>query len=114
MKKGLLLINLGTPARPSKTAVRRYLAEFLIDKRVIDLPAWLRYPLVYGGILPFRSKLTAKAYQAIWSQEGSPLELHSLNLQNKLQARLGDRWLVSLGMRYGKPSLAEGLKRLTD
>ncbi|MBA3537727.1 MAG: ferrochelatase [Tatlockia sp.] len=112
MKKGLLLINLGTPANPHKAAVRRYLAEFLSDKRVIDLPALLRYPLVYGTILPFRPKQTAEAYQAIWTKRGSPLLLHSRSLEKKLQARLGDHWQVSLGMRYGEPSLEDGLAQL--
>ncbi|CDZ77500.1 Ferrochelatase [Legionella massiliensis] len=112
MKKGLLLINLGTPDAPYPPAIRRYLAEFLRDKRVIDLPALLRYPLVYGAILPFRPKQTAKAYQEIWTDQGSPLEIHSFNLQRKLQEGLGEQWLVSLGMRYGKPSLQKGLDQL--
>lgn len=112
MKKGLLLINLGTPDAPHPSAVRRYLAEFLRDKRVIDLPALLRYPLIYGAILPFRPKQTTKAYQKIWTDEGSPLLIHSLNLQKKLQEHLGEQWLVSMGMRYGKPQLKESLDQL--
>jgi ferrochelatase len=114
MKKGLLLINLGTPASPHVKAVRRYLAEFLSDKRVIDLPALLRYSLVYGTILPFRPKQTAKAYQAIWTEKGSPLLENSRSLEKKLQARLGDLWQVSLGMRYGEPSLKDGLNQLKN
>ncbi|MBA2651492.1 MAG: ferrochelatase [Tatlockia sp.] len=109
MKKGLLLINLGTPDSPETSHVRRFLKEFLSDKRVIDLAAWLRYPLVYGTILPFRPKQTAKAYQAIWTKEGSPLLLNSLSLKNKVQAHLGLGWQVGLGMRYGKPSLKDSL-----
>ncbi len=114
MKKGLLLINLGTPANPHRSAVRKYLAEFLSDKRVIDLPAWLRYPLIYGTILPFRSKQSAKAYQKIWTDKGSPLLIHCLNLERRLQEELGDNWQVCLGMRYGKPSLEESLNRLSE
>jgi len=114
MKNGLLLINLGTPHSPQKIAVWRYLSEFLSDKRVIDLPAWLRYPLIYGIILPFRLRKTTEAYRAIWTKKGSPLLLHSLDLQDQLQARLGEDWQVSLGMRYGKPSLEEGLKDLAN
>jgi ferrochelatase len=112
MKNGLLLINLGTPDSPDSTAVRRYLAEFLTDKRIIDLPALLRYPLVYLSILPFRPKQTAKAYQAIWTEKGSPLLTHSINLQTKLAAQLGENWQVALGMRYGKPSIANALNEL--
>lgn len=114
MKKGLLLINLGTPSSPKKSAVRNYLREFLTDKRVIDLPALIRYPLVYGTILPFRPKQSARAYQAIWTNEGSPLLTHSRNLQRKVQAQLGDDWKVVLGMRYGNPSIAQGLEQLDD
>ncbi len=112
MKNGLLLINLGTPSSPHLKAVRKYLAEFLSDKRVIDLPLWLRYPLIYGTILPFRPKQTSKAYQAIWTENGSPLLKNSRNLELKLQERLSDDWQVCLGMRYGQPSLEEGLKQL--
>lgn len=114
MKKGLLLINLGTPASPTKAAVRQFLAEFLSDKRVIDLPALIRYPLVYGSIIPFRTKKTTKAYQSIWTKKGSPLLEHSCNLAKKLQLRLGANWQVSLGMRYGNPSIKEGLEQLAS
>ena len=78
MKNGLLLINLGTPDFPDRTSVRRYLRQFLADERVINLPAPLRYLLLYGFILTFRPKKTAIAYQAIWTDEGSPLLIHLL------------------------------------
>lgn len=112
MKKGLLLINLGTPDAPDVSSVRRYLREFLADSRVITLPALLRYILLYGVILPFRPKKTARAYQAIWTQQGSPLLIHSEALKNKVQNILGEQWTVSLGMRYGKPSLNDALHTL--
>lgn len=112
MKKGVLLINLGTPDTADTKDVRRYLAEFLSDSRVIDLPALIRYPLLYGLILPFRPKKSAKAYQAIWTEQGSPLLMHSKNLQNKLQLTLGSEWQVSLGMRYGSPSIKTALEEL--
>ena len=112
MKNGLLLINLGTPDQPDTTAVRRYLREFLADSRVINLPAPLRYLLLYCLILPFRPKTSAHAYQAIWTKHGSPLLYHSQNLRNKLQARLGDDCHVVLGMRYGKPNLQDALTQL--
>lgn len=112
MKNGLLLINLGTPEAPDTAAVRKYLREFLADKRVIDLPAPLRYLLLYGILLPFRPKQSAHAYQAIWREEGSPLLIHSRHLQIKLQTALGNSWQVSLGMRYGNPSLTSALEEV--
>lgn len=112
MKHGVLLINLGTPDNPGMTAVRRYLAEFLIDKRVITLPAPLRYLLVYGLILPFRKRQSAHAYQTIWTEEGSPLLVNSQNLTTKLQTRLGAHYKVVLGMRYGNPCLKSALLAL--
>lgn len=112
MKKGLLIINLGTADNCDTASVRRYLAEFLSDKRVIDLPAIMRYALVYGAILPFRPKQSAKAYQAIWTEAGSPLLIHGRNLQTKLQETLGESWQVALGMRYGTPSIASALAEL--
>jgi ferrochelatase len=105
-KTGVLLLNLGTPSHCDTRAVRRYLREFLSDPRVIDLPALLRWLLLNAVILPVRPKKTAKAYQAIWSAtEGSPLLQHSQALQAALSARLGDGYVVALGMRYGQPSI---------
>lgn len=112
MKHGLLLINLGTPDNPSAAAVWRYLREFLADKRVIDLPPFMRYLLLYTFILPFRTRRSAHAYQAIWTPEGSPLLHHSRDLINKLQGRLGAQCQVVLGMRYGKPNIQEALSQL--
>lgn len=112
MKHGLLLINLGTPDNSHTPAVIRYLCEFLADKRVVDLPAPIRYLLLYGLILPFRSLRTAHAYQAIWTPEGSPLLLNGQKLVNKLQDRLGENCNVALGMRYGKPTIKKALNQL--
>ncbi|MCC5791722.1 MAG: ferrochelatase [Legionellaceae bacterium] len=114
MKKGLLLLNLGTPDSPEVPAVRRYLAEFLSDYRVIDLPAPLRYLLLYAFILPFRPRQSAHAYQAIWRPEGSPLLLYSQSLSEKVQSQLGSQWQVALGMRYGTPSIASAVAALQD
>lgn len=113
MKNGLLLINLGTPDAPDISSVRRYLREFLADPRVIDLPAPLRYALLYCFILPFRPKTSSAAYQAIWTDEGSPLLTHSHKLVAKLKSRLGNSCEVAIGMRYGKPSIAEALMSLS-
>ncbi|WP_133130729.1 ferrochelatase [Legionella yabuuchiae] len=113
MKKGLLLVNIGTPESPEPSAVRQYLREFLSDKRVINLPTVLRYLLLYGIILPLRPKRSAEAYQAIWTENGSPLLLHCEDLVSELQARLSDVKVV-LGMRYGQPNLEAALSELTD
>ena len=112
MKKGLLLINIGSPDSPDIPAVRRYLREFLSDKRVIDLPALLRYILLYGVILPFRPRKSAHAYQAIWTKKGSPLISYSEQLCEQLQQHLGEDYKVVLGMRYGTPSILNALKQL--
>lgn len=112
MKRGLLLLNIGTPEGPGSASVRRYLRTFLSDKRVIDLPAPLRYALVYGIILPLRPKNTSKAYQAIWTKEGSPLLALSLQLVHQLQEALKDTTQVALGMRYSEPSIEVALNAL--
>ncbi len=111
---GVLLINLGTPAGPDKRRVRDYLAEFLNDPRVIDLPAPLRQLLVYGLILPFRPKVSAHAYRQIWTKEGSPLLLYSQQLAHSLNVALGETFVVELGMRYGQPGIAAALRRLRE
>jgi protoporphyrin/coproporphyrin ferrochelatase len=109
MKKGILLIQLGTPDAPTVSRVRQYLRLFLSDKRVIDLPVLARYILLYGIILPLRSKHSTKAYQAIWTDKGSPLRVLSIALKEKLQRKLESSHTVALGMRYGKPSLKQAL-----
>jgi ferrochelatase len=114
-KKGILLVNLGTPDSPSTADVRKYLNEFLMDPRVIDVGAALRTFLVKGIIVPFRSPKSAKLYQQIWDKEtGSPL-LHYSKLQHAaLQQRLGDEYQVELAMRYQTPSIASALHRLKE
>ena len=112
MQHGLLLINIGTPDAPIPSSVRHYLKEFLTDPRVITLPTPLRYLFVYGLILPFRPKKSAHAYQAIWTNNGSPLLSYSNQLVEKLQQHLGDQYKVVLGMRYGNPSLHDALHQL--
>lgn len=112
-KKGILLVNLGTPDSPSTADVRKYLDEFLMDPRVIDVNPVLRTFLVKGIIVPFRSPKSAKLYQKIWSDEtGSPL-LHYSKLQHQaIQQRLGDEYQVELAMRYQSPSIESALDRL--
>jgi ferrochelatase len=110
-RKGLLLINLGTPDSCSEGDVRRYLAEFLSDPRVIDIAAIPRALLLNLIILPFRPARSAEAYAKIFDERGSPLLYHSQHLQKKVQAQLGDAVLVELAMRYGNPSIESALER---
>lgn len=110
MKYGVLLINLGTPLSYKRRDVFRYLNEFLTDPRVIDLPFLKRQLLVRGLITPFRHVSSAKAYKAIWTQQGSPLLFHTQNLKKALQESLGRDYVVEIGMRYQEPSIEEALK----
>lgn len=113
MKTGVLLVNLGTPDRPDVPAVRRYLAEFLSDDRVLDMNPVSKSLLLYGIILPFRPKKSAAAYQKVWDAErGSPLLFHSQDLTAKLQDALGSDYEVRLAMRYGQPDLPSAIDAL--
>lgn len=109
--KGILLINLGTPDAPTTSAVRRYLDEFLMDPYVITLPTPLRWILVKCLILPTRPKKSAHAYQQIWTEQGSPLLINSINLKEALAQSLPDHH-IALGMRYGNPSIASAVDEL--
>jgi ferrochelatase len=112
-KRAVLLVNLGSPDSTDVPDVRRYLREFLGDERVIDLkPRWLAKFLVNCIIVPTRAPKSSKAYQEIWRPEGSPLILHSMNVQRKLVAALGPETPVFLAMRYGKPSIASVLQAI--
>jgi ferrochelatase len=115
------LINLGTPSAPTASAVRRYLAQFLSDRRVVDYPRWLWLPLLYGVILSVRPSRSARAYAKIWTPQGSPLLVNSRALTTKLAAELRDTKLrVELAMTYGQPAidevvhglLADGVRRV--
>jgi ferrochelatase len=110
--KGVLLIQLGTPTAPTTSAVRRYLREFLSDPWVLDISAPARWALLNLIILPFRPKKSAHAYQQIWTDEGSPLMIHSVALTDRLADELGQDHSVALGMRYGHPSIPEALQQL--
>lgn len=114
MKKGVLLINLGSPDSTSVSDVRRYLREFLMDGRVIDAPWPIRAMIVYGFILPFRPKESAKAYASIWTKDGSPLIVTSRKVAEELQRRVGDSMPVELAMRYQNPSIEFAIKRLKE
>lgn len=109
---GVLLINLGTPDAPEAAAVRRYLAEFLSDPRVIEIPkiAWL--PILHGIILRTRPKKSARAYQQVWTEEGSPLAAITRRQAEAIQARLGEEVIVDFAMRYGNPGIARSIENL--
>lgn len=107
----LVLTNLGTPAAATPAAVSAYLAEFLSDPRVVQIPRWLWQPLLRGVILPRRSRAVAHKYASIWCDGGSPLAVHTAALADALRARLPG-WRVEYAMRYGTPSLASVLAQL--
>ena len=107
----LVLVNLGTPAAPTAPAVRRYLAQFLHDHRVVQLTRWLWCPLLHFVSLPLRSPKVAHKYAQIWMQEGSPLAVHTAALADAVAGRLPDR-RVAHAMRYGEPSVASVLEQL--
>nr|WP_317040420.1 ferrochelatase [Hymenobacter coccineus] len=109
---GILLVNLGTPDSPETSDVRRYLNEFLTDGRVVDMPAAIRYPLFQGLVVPLRAPKSAKIYKELWTDRGSPLLFHGLDLKAKVQEALGDGYVVAFGMRYQKPSIAKALEEL--
>jgi ferrochelatase len=111
---GVLLLQLGTPDSTDVSDVRKYLREFLSDPRVLDIPAPARFLLLNGIILPFRPRRSAEAYEKIWTEDGSPLIIHTDALTEKVAARLGDDHRVAFGMRYQSPSIAEALGALVE
>jgi len=111
-KTGILLVNLGTPDSPSTADVRKYLKEFLNDRRVIDIPAFRRKLLVNGIIAPFRAPKSAAQYKEVWTKEGSPLLIYGERLKAKLQKAMGDDYVVELAMRYQNPSIESVIGKL--
>ena len=108
-KVGVLLINLGTPDAPDAGSVRRYLGEFLSDRRVVELPPILWQPILRGIILTTRPKKSAHAYQQVWTDQGSPLAFHTRDTALALQQAMGPGVTVDWAMRYGNPSIASRL-----
>ena len=106
---GLLLINLGTPDQPTSGAVRKYLAEFLSDPRVLDINPVGRALLLHGVILRTRPSKSAEAYRQVWTDEGSPLLVLGKALEAAVAKSLGDQWSVKLAMRYQSPSIEHTL-----
>ena len=115
-KIGVVIANLGTPAQPTTIAVYRYLAQFLSDKRVIDLPAIFWKPLLYGVILPLRSPKVAKLYQDIWTEKGSPLRYYTQSISDKLNQQFEHHQAADItcvsAMSYGKPSIDDEISKL--
>ncbi len=113
-KPGILLVNLGTPDSPAVPDVRKYLQEFLMDGRVIDIPFLQRWLLVNLIIAPFRAPQSAKGYQQLWTKDGSPLKIYGYQVTKLLQDSLGPDYQVVFGMRYQNPSLKSALEQFKD
>ena len=113
---GVLLVNLGTPDAPTPSAVRRYLKQFLWDPRVVEIPRILWWIILHGFILRFRPARSARMYEKIWTEDGSPLLIHSRHItesvQHRLTGRISGAVHVELGMSYGKPSIDTAIERL--
>ena len=113
---GVLLTNLGTPDAPTPSALRKYLAQFLSDPRVIETPRWLWWPILHGVILRVRPRRSAKAYREVWTEAGSPLlaisEKQCGAIRSELDKDAGASVRVELGMRYGNPSIRSSLEKL--
>lgn len=116
-RQGILLCNLGTPDAPRPTELRRYLKEFLSDPRVVELPRLLWWMILNLIILRIRPRRSAKLYQSVWTDSGSPLMVYSQGQVKAVKHRLAEKYgdiPVVLGMRYGNPSMAAAVKELTD
>ncbi len=111
---GILLINLGTPQAPEPRAVRRYLAEFLSDPRVIEIPKFAWKPILHGFVLRTRPAKSAHAYRTIWTEKGSPLAVNSAEQAQLLQQAFGDQVIIDYAMRYGEPAIAQRLQDFVE
>jgi ferrochelatase len=113
-KVGVLLVNLGTPDAPTPSAVRRYLKQFLSDRRVVEIPRLVWWPILNLIVLNTRPKKSAHAYQQVWTADGSPLAAITKAQAAALQARLGEGVMVRWAMRYGNPAMGAELQKLKD
>ena len=115
---GILLTNIGSPTAPTASALRPYLAEFLGDRRIIEWPRWLWLPILHGIVLNTRPRRSARLYQKIWTDSGSPLlnvaRQQAAGLAERLAALPGAAIRAAVGMRYGRPSIADGLRELRE
>ena len=113
-RTAVLLCNLGTPDAPTPEAVRRYLAQFLSDPRVVEIPALVWKPILHGIILRTRPKKSAHAYEQVWTDRGSPLAFHTEDTAAGLQGAFGETVLVDWAMRYGNPGIETRLRALKE
>jgi len=117
-RTGVLLVNLGTPSAPTVKSVRKYLAEFLSDPRVVEIPRLVWMVILHAFVLRFRPRRSAKAYQTVWTDRGSPLMFHTQDqrdtLSKVIEQKYGQRILVDFAMRYGAPSIESKLQLLID
>jgi ferrochelatase len=116
-RAAVLVVQLGTPSAPTAEALRPYLAQFLGDPRVVEIPRWLWWPILHGIILNTRPAKSAKKYASVWTDEGSPLMVHSVRQAKLLRGALGERGHdveVALAMRYGEPSIASVMSALRE
>jgi len=113
-KVGVLLINLGTPSAPDARSVRRYLGEFLSDRRVVELPAYVWQPILRGVVLTTRPKKSAHAYSQVWSEDGSPLAAITKAQALALRDSFGPGVVVDYAMRYGAPAIADRVAALKE
>jgi ferrochelatase len=111
-KVGVLIVNLGTPDAPTPGAVKRYLAEFLSDRRVVEIPPIVWQPILRGIVLNVRPRKSAHAYAQVWSEEGSPLAAITARQAAALVGRFGEGVIVDHAMRYGKPAIADRIAAL--
>jgi len=111
-KVGVLLVNLGTPDAPEADAVRRYLKQFLSDRRVIEIPQWLWQPILRGVVLTTRPRKSARAYRQVWTEQGSPLAAITARQAGKLAGAFGGDVIVDHAMRYGSPVIGERIDAL--
>ncbi|WP_317929227.1 ferrochelatase [Halioxenophilus sp. WMMB6] len=111
---GVLITNLGTPDQPTKSSLKQYLKEFLSDPRVVEMPRLLWWLILNGIILRIRPAKSAKAYQSVWTETGSPLMAITKQQAVALQAKLGESVVVEYAMRYGNPSVGNGIQTLLD
>jgi protoporphyrin/coproporphyrin ferrochelatase len=109
---GVLLVNLGSPEAPETGPVRTYLREFLSDPRVVEIPAWIWKPVLYGVILTTRPAKSAEAYEQIWTPDGSPLTVITRKQAEAMQAAFGENAMIDWAMRYGQPSIASRLEAM--
>ena len=111
-KTGILLMNLGTPERPSPEALKPYLRRFLSDKRVVELPSFLWKPILFGAVIPLRVKNVAENYERVWLNEGSPLQVFTERQRDGLRQRLPQDLYIEYAMTYSEPLVSQALAKL--